>query len=98
MSSKHKHERALREVALNTHERPQPIAPTGAARLISRAELLDRIPVTYATIWKMMRSGAFPRSRVVGDRTVWLEREIDDWNNALPNRPLKGDNETAAAL
>jgi hypothetical protein len=35
------------------------------------------------------RSGEFPRSRMVGDRTV--EREIDAWIAALPNRQLKGD-------
>jgi hypothetical protein len=37
------------------------------------------------------RSGEFPRSRMVGDRTVWVEREIDAWIAALPNRQLKGD-------
>jgi hypothetical protein len=26
-----------------------------------------------------------------GDRTVWVEREIDAWIAALPNRQLKGD-------
>jgi hypothetical protein len=25
------------------------------------------------------------------DRTVWVEREIDAWIAALPNRQLKGD-------
>jgi predicted DNA-binding transcriptional regulator AlpA len=92
-----KHKRAFHEVALNTRERPQPIAPTGAVRLIERAEVLDKVPLSYATIWKMMRAGAFPRSRVIGDRTVWLEREIDAWIDALPNRQLKGDDESAAA-
>jgi hypothetical protein len=28
---------------------------------------------------------------MVGDRTVWVEREIDAWIAALPNRQLKGD-------
>jgi predicted DNA-binding transcriptional regulator AlpA len=41
--------------------------------------------------YRSRRSGEFPRSRMVGDRTVWVEREIDAWIAALPNRQLKGD-------
>ena len=32
-------------------------------RLISKAEVLDRIGVTYPTLWVWMRRGVFPRSR-----------------------------------
>ena len=85
-----KHERALNKLA-----RPALIAPAGSARLISKCELLDKVPLSYATIWKMMRAGGFPRSRIIGDRTVWVEREVDAWIAALPNRRLKGDGEAA---
>jgi predicted DNA-binding transcriptional regulator AlpA len=93
-----KHKRAFREVALNTSERPQPIAPTGAVRLIERAEVLDKVPLSYATIWSLMRAGAFPRSRVVGDRSFWVESEVDAWIAALPQRALKGDADKSDAL
>jgi predicted DNA-binding transcriptional regulator AlpA len=71
--------------------------PAGIARGIEKRELLAKIPLSYPTIWKRMREGLFPRSRVIGGRTIWLESEIDAWLAALPNRPLKGDDETAAA-
>jgi hypothetical protein len=38
-----------------------------------------------------MRNGTFPRSRVVGGRSMWRSDEIDAWLAALPIRPLKGD-------
>jgi Prophage CP4-57 regulatory protein (AlpA) len=49
------------------------------------------VPLTYATIWQMVRDGEFPRSRSIGDRAFWVEQEIDAWIAALPNRRLKGD-------
>jgi predicted DNA-binding transcriptional regulator AlpA len=60
-------------------------------RLIDKATLLDRVPLSYATIWNMMRKGEFPRSKFVGERTFWLEHEIDAWIDGVPNRPLKSD-------
>jgi predicted DNA-binding transcriptional regulator AlpA len=60
-------------------------------RLIDRVTLLDKVPLSYATVWNLMRKGEFPRSKFVGDRTFWLEHEVDAWIEAMPNRPLKGD-------
>jgi hypothetical protein len=39
----------------------------------------------------MMREGRFPRSRVCGGKSAWLEEEIDTWIEGLPIRQLKGD-------
>jgi predicted DNA-binding transcriptional regulator AlpA len=55
------------------------VSVAGSARRIADADL------------SLRRSGEFPRSRMVGDRTVWVECEIDAWIAALPNRQLKGD-------
>ena len=65
-------------------------------RGISKAEVLDRVPISYPQLWMLMRAGAFPRSRQVGGRSLWLEHEIDAWLAALPVRPLKGDDKAAA--
>ncbi len=59
--------------------------------MIYRPELLRRIGLCYPTVWRMMREGKFPRGRVVGGKTAWLESEIDNWIAALPERRLKGD-------
>jgi predicted DNA-binding transcriptional regulator AlpA len=40
-----------------------------------------------------MRAGTFPRSRVVGGKSMWLLSEIEEWMAALPVRRLKGDAE-----
>ena len=64
-------------------------------RLISKSEVLDRVGVTYPTLWVWMRSGAFPRSRELGGKVCWLESEIENWIVNRPIRRLKGDADAA---
>ena len=66
-------------------------------RLVFKPEVLDRVGVTYQTIWQWMRRNEFPRSRVIGGKICWLEDEIEDWMRALPVKHLKGDAENATA-
>ena len=61
------------------------------ARFIGKPEVLDRVCLSYTTVWEMMRVGKFPRSRAVGDRSVWVEAEIEEWIVNRPVRHLKGD-------
>jgi predicted DNA-binding transcriptional regulator AlpA len=42
-------------------EQPADVIVRPAARLLSKGEMLDKVGVTYPTIWKLMRDGAFPR-------------------------------------
>lgn len=60
-------------------------------RLIFKREVLRRVGLSYPTIWKMMREGRFPRSRVCGGKSAWLEDEVEAWIEGLPIRQLKGD-------
>jgi len=62
-------------------------------RLVYKPEVLRRVGCSYPTLWRWMRAGKFPRGRIVGQRTAWLEEEVDDWLNSLQHRPLKGDDE-----
>jgi prophage regulatory protein len=64
-------------------------------RVISKPEVIDRVGVSYPTIWQWMRDGKFPRSRKMGGHTCWLESEIDTWIMNLPLRRLKGDEKAA---
>jgi predicted DNA-binding transcriptional regulator AlpA len=66
-----------------------------APNLLSRKQLLERIPLSYPTVWKLMQRGEFPRSRSVGGKIMWLEREVAEWAEALPVVQLKGDRQTA---
>jgi prophage regulatory protein len=69
----------------------------GPPRLLSKAEVLVVAGCTFPTVWKMMRQGKFPRSRVVGGKSMWLSTEIDAWLADLPVRALKGDAEVEVA-
>jgi predicted DNA-binding transcriptional regulator AlpA len=60
-------------------------------RLLSKREILAITNVTFPTIWAWMRAGTFPRSRVVGGKSMWLSTDIEAWLATLPVRKLKGD-------
>jgi predicted DNA-binding transcriptional regulator AlpA len=62
-------------------------------RLLNRHEVLAVAGCSYPTLWAWMRAGKFPRSRIVGGKSMWLSTEIDEWLANLPMRPLKGDAE-----
>jgi predicted DNA-binding transcriptional regulator AlpA len=66
------------------------------ARLLSRKEVMERVPVSYPTIWAWMRAGKFPRSRDIGGKVCWVESEIERWIADLPIAKLKGDAVDAA--
>ena len=65
-------------------------------RLLSKAVVLDRIPLSYAQLWQMMLDGTFPRSVKVGVKTFWFEEEINAFMASLQRSKLKGDTETAS--
>lgn len=65
-------------------------------RLIDKAEVLRRVPVTYVTLWTWMQEDKFPRSRNIGGKSAWLEHEIEAWIKARPKVPLKGENQQKA--
>jgi predicted DNA-binding transcriptional regulator AlpA len=60
-------------------------------RLLNRHEVLALAGCSYPTLWAWMRAGKFPRSRIVGGKSMWLSTELDKWLANLPVRPLKGD-------
>jgi predicted DNA-binding transcriptional regulator AlpA len=82
------------DTATNPHDRIHVHGPRGPpVRLLGRHDVCEIVGVTYATIWQMMRDGKFPRSRIVGGKSMWLSSEIDAWIAGLPIRRLKGDSD-----
>jgi prophage regulatory protein len=76
------HRRALVELA-----RPPP-------RLLSKAEVLRLVPVSYPTLWAMMLRGEFPRARKLApgsNRVAWRADEVFAWIETLPLQALKAD-------
>jgi predicted DNA-binding transcriptional regulator AlpA len=59
--------------------------------LLSKRQVLVIANVSYPTVWLWMRQGTFPRSRVVGGKSMWLSTDIEAWLASLPIRKLKGD-------
>jgi prophage regulatory protein len=60
-------------------------------RLLAKPEVLAVSGCSFPTLWEMMLRGDFPRSRIVGGRSMWRSDEIDKWIADLKVRPLKGD-------
>jgi predicted DNA-binding transcriptional regulator AlpA len=71
--------------------------PGQLERLLTKTEVCAIAHATFPSLWSWMRAGTFPRSRVVGGRSMWLSSEIDTWLADLPVRALKGDAEVEVA-
>lgn len=49
-------------------------------RIIRKRELMARVGLSSTTIWRLEKSGKFPRRVKLGGAAVgWLESEIDQW-------------------
>jgi predicted DNA-binding transcriptional regulator AlpA len=70
--------------------------PPLVERLLSKYEVMTITGLSYPTLWAWMRAGKFPRSLIVGGKSMWRSTEIDGWLAGLPVRPLKGDAKPAA--
>jgi predicted DNA-binding transcriptional regulator AlpA len=66
--------------------------------LLDKKDILEITNVTFPTVWAWMRAGTFPRSRVVGAKSMWLSSDIHAWLADLPMRALKGDAEVEASM
>lgn len=72
-----------------------------ASKLLSKAKLLERVPVTFPTIWKWMQKGLFPRPVVLQpdqrfSKIAWHEDEVEKWVKDRPLSSLKGDDDDKA--
>jgi predicted DNA-binding transcriptional regulator AlpA len=74
-----------------TVDQPTDAVVHPGARLLDRRELTAKVNLSYPTVWALMKKGAFPRSVVIGGKTLWLEHEIDQYIARLPRRRLKGE-------
>jgi prophage regulatory protein len=53
---------------------------TMEARIIRKPELLSKVGLSDATIWRMERAGKFPKRVSLGGNSVgWLDHEIKEW-------------------
>ena len=65
--------------------------------LMSKRELLRRVPYSYPTIWDKMRRGEFPKSVKLDDgghKVAWYEDEVQEWienRQRVELKPADGD-------
>ena len=77
---------------MSTEPTPKPTTPPGR-KLISKAELLKLVPISFPTIWELMRRGKFPISIRLGDspqaKAAWFLDEVLNWQETRPRTALK---------
>ncbi|UVO34518.1 AlpA family transcriptional regulator [Bradyrhizobium arachidis] len=61
-------------------------------RMLNETQVLEIIPVSRTTLYRMEKAGRFPKSTYISpNRRVWFEDEIIAWQNAVdefdPHRP-----------
>jgi len=58
------------------HE-PNESAPT---KLLRRPEVLARVPWSYTTLWRQVKSGNFPAPiKMSAHAVAWRERDVEAW-------------------
>jgi Predicted transcriptional regulator len=56
---------------------------TPEKRALSHKAVLERVPVSRTTLWRMERAGQFPkRIQISPNRVAWLESDVDAWLEA----------------
>jgi predicted DNA-binding transcriptional regulator AlpA len=54
-----------------------------ARKMIGVKRLLELVPVSLSTIERMEKKKTFPQGRVVGQRKLWFEDEVAEWQRNL---------------
>lgn len=59
-------------------------AAKGATQLgmLREPQVLELVPVSAATLWRMVKDGTFPRPRRISQRAVaWQRSDVEQWIN-----------------
>lgn len=54
-------------------------APAEAIRFLRLRDVLDRVPVSRSTLYRLMDKREFPQRRFIGSTAVWVESEVENW-------------------
>jgi len=71
---------------------PDDRAPDKPEPMLDEEQVLALIPISRATLFRLMRDNRFPRGRFISsNRRLWLASEISSWQHAVderdPHRP-----------
>jgi predicted DNA-binding transcriptional regulator AlpA len=60
---------------------------SGPRRMLSEKQVLQIVPVSPVTLWRMEKKGQFPKgSYISANRKIWYEDEIIAWQNEINGR------------
>ena len=66
---------------------PDDAAKTGPRVMLNEEQVLQIVPVSPVTLWRMQKRGQFPKSTYISaNRRVWFEDEIVAWQNEVNGR------------
>jgi prophage regulatory protein len=66
---------------------PHEAAPERARRMLNEKQVLEIVPVSPVTLWRMEKRGQFPRGTfITGKNKIWFEDEIVAWQKAVNGR------------
>jgi prophage regulatory protein len=76
---------------------------SGPRKMLLEDQVLNIVPVSRSTLWRMERTGKFPKATYISaNRRVWFEDQIVDWQNSVnefqPNRGRGKGRRKATAL
>lgn len=54
-------------------------APADETKFIRMRDVLDSVPVSRPTIYRMMSRNEFPRAIRIGSTSFWVKAEVDEW-------------------
>lgn len=59
---------------------PVDIVGQAPTRIIRKPIVLDRVPLSDTTIWRMVRAGTFPKPINLSPGAIgWVESDVDAW-------------------
>jgi prophage regulatory protein len=60
---------------------------SGPRRMLNEKQVLQIVPVSPVTLWRMERDGRFPKgSYISANRKIWFEDEIIKWQSDINGR------------
>lgn len=55
-------------------------------KLMRLADVVEKCKISKTTIWRKVKSGDFPKAKVIGGLSFWYEKDIEDWIEKSMNK------------
>lgn len=62
---------------------PTPTAPADQTRYLRITDIMERFPISRATIYRLAKKDQFPKPVRMGSSSLWIEGEVLAWEPSL---------------